>query len=83
MGIAKSISNAVCRTADAVGSVAGMAEETVQIGTNYVHNRAKAQLLTDKKSVIIETAKTLNELQKELDDSEKLNATYESLLKDW
>jgi hypothetical protein len=83
MGILNSVSNATCRVFDSVGAVAGTVEESVEIVTNYVHNRAKSQLLTDQKIVIIETAETLNKLQKQLDADAELKATYESLAKDW
>lgn len=83
MSIWSSMSNAVQASFNTITDVAETAQETVSMATEFVHNRAKEQSLTDKQAVIVRTAQTLTVLQKELEADEKLNAMYEKLSTDW
>jgi len=83
MSVLRSLSNALITTFDTVGAVANTAQETVGMATEYVHNRAHSQKLTDKQAVIVSTAKTLQVHKKELDADEELKALYDELEKEW
>lgn len=83
MSVLSSISNALTTTFDTVTAVATTAQETVGMATEYVHNRAHSQKLTDKQAVIVSTAKALQVHKQELDADEELKALYDELEKDW
>lgn len=83
MSVLSSISNALTQTFDTIGAVAQTAQETVGMATEYVHNRAHSQKLTDKQAVIVSTAKTLQVHKQELDKDAELKALYDELESNW
>lgn len=81
MSILRSLRGAVTGVLDTVTDVAKGAQETVQMGTDYVHHRAVAFKETDREVVLVSTAKTLRELKSELDADPELTTIHESLAK--
>lgn len=88
MGMFKSISAAVTGTFNVITKAAVTAEETLDMGTTYVHHRAVMFKDTDMVQVATDTAKRQAELKRELEDDEdaaeifhdlmaKLNPNYE------
>lgn len=62
-----------------VAETGGAAQETVGMATNYVHNRAVEQRLTDRAFIRHRTAETLRDIQKKLDADADLSALYDKL----
>lgn len=83
MSIWSSMSNAIQATFNTVTDVAETAQESVSMATEFVHNRAKEQSLTDKQAVIVRTAQTLQVLKQDLDADAELKKIYDHLEKDW
>lgn len=83
MSMFTSASNAVASVFDTITSVGNAAQETVSIGTDRIHNRAKAHHLTDKATVQLSAAKTLTAVKEELEADEDLMEIFKSLEADW
>lgn len=81
MSIISSVSQAIQESFNLVTDVAKTTQESLSVGTEYIHNRASSQKLTDKEIVRVSTAKTLTELKTELDSDEELKKMYDSLNK--
>jgi 4-hydroxy-3-methylbut-2-enyl diphosphate reductase IspH len=81
MGIFSTVRDTIVAVCQPVISTAQAADESLSIATEYIHNRAVSTKLTDKQSVMVSTAETMNELQAKLDADEGLKAQYEALEK--
>lgn len=79
MGIFRSAQNAISSSFDIVTDIAEATGKTVSMATTYVDNRATKQNLTDKQSVMLDTAKHMTAIQAELEADEKLNAMFKAL----
>lgn len=78
-----SLNRALCSTFDTITEVGTATQETVSMGTNYVHNRAVEQNLTDKHMVQLRTAKAMREFKAELDADKDLAKIFNDLSKDF
>lgn len=79
MGIFSSASKAISSTFDIVTDVAEAGGKTVSMATTFVDNRATKQNLTDKQSVMLDTAKHMREIQVELEADKELSAIFDQL----
>ncbi len=77
----KAINKALTDTVDTVSDVITAAQETVSMGTTYIHHRAVAQQLVDKDAVGVSTTLALEEIQAELEGNEKRQALYDEVMK--
>lgn len=78
-----SLSNAVCRTLDAVGSTAESAEKALGDVNHYVEENSKANRKTITYNAKTRAAKAHMAIQKQLDEDEKFSAAWEEIEKDW
>jgi len=76
-----SLINTITTTLDTVTDVMGAGQETVSMGTEFIHNRAKAQQITDRDSVAMATTLELENIQAQLDGNEKRKALFETTRK--
>lgn len=83
MGIFKSASNAIASIFDTITDVGEAAGKTVGMATTYVDNRATKQKLTDRQSVMLDTAKAMREIQLELEEDEDLAKIFADLNKEF
>jgi hypothetical protein len=79
MGMFSSANRAISSTFDIITDVAEATGKTVSMATTYVDNRATKQNLTDKQSVMLDTAKHMATIQAELNADEDLAAIFKSL----
>lgn len=60
-------------------AIVATANESIEVGTNYVHMRAVEQNLTDKQEVTLRTAKSLQAIDLELKQDKDLNEIFHKL----
>jgi len=82
MSILRSARNAIVGVLDTVSDVTKGAQETVGVGTQFVHNRAVAFAKADREVVLVGLSKTLRELQSELDADPMLAKIHDDLAKE-
>jgi hypothetical protein len=80
MGMFKSIGAAVTKSFDAVTKAATAAEETLDMGTTYVHHRSVAFKDTDMMTVATDHAKRQADLKAELEGDEDATAIFNDLI---
>lgn len=82
MSILKSARNAITGVLDTVSDVAKGAQETVGMGTQFVHHRAVAFQKSDREVVLVALSKTMRELKTELDADPTLAQIHDDLAKE-
>lgn len=80
--IFKSTRNAITGVLDTVSDVAKGAQETIGMGTQFVHHRAVAFTKTDREVVLLSMSKTMRELKAELDADPELVTIHDNLAKE-
>ena len=81
MSMFSSIFGAVTRTANAVGSIAGAAEETVSIGTTWINQQSIVIKASGKDHAILALTKSLEEVQAELKGNASRQALFDECAK--
>ncbi|AGH07438.1 hypothetical protein SUFG_00071 [Sulfitobacter phage phiCB2047-B] len=81
MGMFKSISTAISSTFDVVTKAATAAEETLDMGTSYVHHRSVAFKDTDMMQVATDHAKRQSDLKRELEEDDDAAEIFKDLMK--
>lgn len=79
MSVIRSARNAITGMLDTVSDVAKGAQETVGVGTQFVHHRAVAFTKSDREVVLVGLSKTLRELKAELDADPTLAKIHDDL----
>ena len=82
MSILNSARNAISGVLDTVSNVAKSAQETVGMGTHFVHHRAVAFQKSDREVVLVNLSKTMRELKSELDADPTLAQIHDDLAKE-
>lgn len=82
MSILKSARNAITGVLDTVTDVAKGAQETIGMGTTFVHHRSVSFTKTDRETVLVSMSKTIRELKAELDADPELAKIHDDLAKE-
>lgn len=77
MSIISSFSKTITTTLDTATDLVSAAQESISMGTTYIHNRAVSQQIVDKDTVVLATTLALEEIQAELEGNEKRQALFD------
>ena len=82
MSILSSARRAITGVLDTIGDVALAAQETVGMGTSFVHDESVAFKKTHRESVLIRMSESMLEMSSKLEADPKLAAIHETLSKE-